>query len=102
MDPYITQGRTGSNGPTIILAEKRTIGGAIGATPLPPGLIKPKPKIIVENKKPGSKKMLYLVILLILGGAFFIFNEKDVSTSTQSPGRDIYRMSRMGKSIRRM
>ena len=56
---------------------------------------------------PGSNNMMmYLIIVVVLlvlgGGAFFVFGKKKGSTNSQSFGRMISRISRMGRSIRKM
>ena len=54
----------------------------------------------------SNNMMMYLIILVVLlilgGGAFFVFGKKKGPTNFQSFGRSLYRISRMGRSIRKM
>ena len=54
----------------------------------------------------SNNMMMYLIIFVILlvlgGGAFFVFGKKKGPTNFQSFGRSLYRILRMGRSIRKM
>ena len=61
---------------------------------------------VVNTVATGPNKMNYIIILVVLlvlgGGAFFVFGKKKAPTNFQSFGRSLSRISRMGRSIRKM
>jgi hypothetical protein len=74
--------------------------------PPPPDVVSADLPSDVPVDSGSNNMMMYLIIVVVLlvlgGGAFFVFGKKKGSTNSQSFGRMISRISRMGRSIRKM